>query len=197
MKILGVYVVSVIYSLIRYVAFTPDNVSHIPLFVMNKGISMGAAFCIVTAYVIAYQQQRATVSESSHVPWFRAGSLGLFFHIPVSILLIRPEYFEEFFLHSGRMNFYGEIVLMLGVLSTICVYLLSKPSWKEMQRWYLSLIVMSGLVAHTLFMGLARGISLSAKRGYLPPMWLLSLIALSVGLIFLLMSKPDREAPDR
>jgi hypothetical protein len=55
---------------------------------------------------------------------------------------------------------------------------------------------MTTLFTHTLSMGIARGVHLTRAYAYLPPMWLLSLAGIALGLVFVLLSRPPRQ-PDR
>jgi hypothetical protein len=52
------------------------------------------------------------------------------------------------------------------------------------------------LFSHTLCMGIARGLNITAKHAYLPPMWLLSLIGIALGAAFLLLSRPQASSTD-
>ncbi len=49
--IIALYLVSLVYSFIRYVTFAPKNAENIPTFVVNKGVAMAAALCFVAAFV--------------------------------------------------------------------------------------------------------------------------------------------------
>lgn len=182
----------------RYVVFTPKNLPHLPVFIMNKAVSMAAAFCFALALWQQWRHARgAAVSGIEPTTWFRAGVFGVVAHIPMSLVILRPGYFKEFFITDpsvgGRLNFNGEAVLLFGALTAGCVYLLARAQWTPRHRWWLSLAMMTVLFAHTLCMGLARGLNINAGHGYLPPMWLLSLIGTALGGAFLLMTRPGSE----
>jgi hypothetical protein len=91
------------------------------------------------------------------------------------------------------MSLNGEAVFLFGALTAGGVYLLTRTHWPPRQRWRLSVATTAGLFAHTLCMGLARGLNFTASHAYLPPMWLLSLIGIALGLGFLLRSRPPRD----
>jgi hypothetical protein len=189
-QVVALYIASVVYSAIRYVVFAPKNLEHLPVFVVNKGVSMGAALCFAIAFLVQWRRWRGGAGPRV---WFRAGIFGVCLHIPMSLAILRPVYFKEFFLESGRMSFGGEAVFLFGALTAGGIYLLTRQDWTAMHRWMLSLATMVVLFLHTLFMGIARGLNINASHAYLPPMWLLSLIGIGLGLAFVLLDRPARE----
>lgn len=187
------YVLCMIYSAVRYVVFTPQNLQNLPVFVLNKGISMGAAFCFALAFWHQWRKRRGAVGGHDPSAWFRAGVFGAVAHIPMSLVILRPGYFKEFFA-GDRLSLNGEAVFLFGALSAGGIYLLTRTTWTSLQRWWLSLAFTAVLFSHTLFMGIARGLNINRSHAYLPPMWLLSLIGIALGLVFLLLSRPRHEA---
>lgn len=195
-QIVMLFVCSIAYSIVRYVLFTPQNLQNLPVFVVNKGVSMAAALCFTIAFWQQWRAQRGAISLTTAPLWFRAGIFGSIWHIPMSLSILRPSYFKEFFAaDGGRMSLNGEAVFMFGALTAGGVYLLSRQQWTLIQRWRLSLAVMMTLFGHTLCMGIARGLNINASHGYLPPMWLLSVIGIACGIAFLVMSRPSHDAP--
>jgi hypothetical protein len=192
-KILWLYVASVAYSVVRYAVFAPQNFQNLPIFIVNKGVAMAVPLCFAIAF---WQQLRMRGGPpGTHAPtaWFRAGVWGICAHVPMSLSLLRPGYFPEFF-SSERFSFNGEAVLLFGALTTGGVYLLTRTHWDALLRWRLSMLTMALLFAHTLFMGIARGINIKASHGYLPPMWMLSLIGIGFAVAFLVRSRPPAAA---
>jgi hypothetical protein len=206
--IIGLYVGSIIYALIRYVAFAPSNLHHIPAFITNKGVAMAAAFCFAMGIV---QQLRTARGAQAAIgapaapdaaAWFRAGVFGVIWHVPMSLAILRPSYFKEFFepmpasadaavLAAGpRMSLEGELVFLCGGLAAGLIFLLLRPTWTPLTRWRLSLGAMLVLLAHTLAMGYCRGLNINASHAYLPPMWLLGSLGILGGIVVLLMTKP-------
>lgn len=185
------YVLCMTYSAIRYVVFAPQNLQNLPIFVLNKGISMGAALCFALAFWFGWRKIETRFSSNA-TGWFRAGVWGVVAHIPMSLAILRPAYFKEFFA-GERLSLTGEAVFLFGAVTAGGIYLLTRMSWTPLQRWQLSLAAMSTLFAHTMFMGVARGLNINKSHAYLPPMWLLSLIGIACGIAFLLMSRPKNE----
>jgi hypothetical protein len=195
--IAALYLCSMIYSAVRYVVFMPDNLANLPVFVLNKGISMAAALCFAIAFCQQWRRQRRAAVTVEPITWFRAGVVGVVAHIPMSLAILRPSYFREFFA-GDRLSLNGEAVFLFGALTAGGIHLLTRTNWTPLHRWWLSLATMSLLFSHTLFMGIARGLNINRSHAYLPPMWLLSLIGIAMGLGFVLMSRPrdaDRAGP--
>ena len=197
LKIVLLYGVSMGYSAVRYIVFAPQNLEHLPVFVLNKGISMAAALCFAMAFWVQWRRLRGAIDGGmggiEPATWFRAGVVGVFAHIPMSLAILRPAYFKEFFL-GERFSFTGEAVFLFGAATAGGIYLLSRTTWSQRDRWWLSLATLATLLAHTLCMGIARGLNINRSHAYLPPMWLLSLIGIALGMIFLLMSRPRTPA---
>ena len=156
LKILSVYAFAVAYAVVRYVAFNPDNSQNLPVFVFNKGISMAAAFCFAIAFFCQWRAQRIDRNEVAN-DWFRAGIFGAIAHVPLSLAILRPGYFREFFA-DDRLSFGGEVVVLFGAATLGGIYLLSRAHWSVMHRWGISLATLTVLFTHTLSMGLVRGL---------------------------------------
>lgn len=199
--IVSLFAASVAYSSVRYLVFAPKNLENLPVFVVNKGVSMAAALCFVMAFVQQLRKQRGASISVEPSAWFRAGVFGAIWHIPMSLAILRPSYFKEFFAPAteaaaapGRMTFAGELVFSFGGLAAGTLYLVTRQNWTAAQRWWLSLGAMLMLQTHVLAMGYSRGVNLNASHAYLPPMWLLSAIAIFIGIVVLLISRPKHDA---
>ncbi len=188
------YLACIIYAVVRYVAFSPQNFQHLPVFVLNKAFSMGAALCFAIAFW--YQWRGTAILNNGTDPsgWFRSGVFGSVAHVPMSLAILNPSYFKAFFIND-RMTFIGEAVFLFGALTLAGIYFLTRPSWSLRHRWWISLGTISMLFCHTLCMGIARGFNMNRSYAYLPPMWLISLIGTTLGAVFLLLSRPISQDP--
>lgn len=192
---------SFVYATIRYVVFIPNNLENLPVFVVNKGVSMAASLCFVAAFVQQLRRQRGAAIAVEPAAWFRAGVFGAIWHIPMALVVLRPAYFKEFFVAaadgvagSGRMSLAGELVFCFGGMAAGTLYLLTRQQWTAGQRWWLSLAALLMLQTHVLAMGYCRGLNINASHAYLPPMWLLSAVGVFIGIVLLLLSRPVRNA---
>jgi hypothetical protein len=191
-NIVLMYLMAVAYSAVRYVVFAPKNLENLPVFVVNKGVSMAAALCFALAFWRQWRE-RLRPDSAGAAAWFRAGVFGAFAHVPMSLAVLRPGYFREFFA-GDRLSFNGEAVFLFGALTAGGIYLLGRSHWTPRQRWWLSLATVGTLFIHTLCMGIVRGLNMHRSHAYLPPMWLLSLIGIALGAGFLLLSRPTSPA---
>lgn len=192
-RILVLFAIALAYSITRYVVFKPSNLEHLPVFVVNKAVSMGAALCFAMAFWRQWRRRRGHEGGDDPDVWFRAGVCGALMHIPMSLAILRPSYFKGFF-DGDKLSFGGEAVFLFGACTAAGIYLVTRPHVSPTPRWWISLGTMTALFGHTLAMGLARGLNINASHGYLPPMWLISLIGIGAGLAFVLMSRPAGEA---
>ncbi len=192
--VVALYVVAIAYSIVRYIVFAPYNLSNLPLFIVNKGVSMAAAFCFAAGFFQQLRQNRGVAIHVEPATWFRAGVFGAIVHIPASLVILRPEYFKEFF-HQGRLSFAGETVFLFGGLTAGGIFLLLRPRWNAMTRWWLSLGTMLTLLAHVSAMGYCRGLNIDRAHGYMPPMWLLSAIGILIAIVWLLRGRPITRSP--
>jgi len=189
LKIAALYLAAVAYSVVRYVVFMPANLPNLPVYVANKGISMAAAFCFALAFWQQWRARGAPGAAEAAAAWFRAGVVGVLAHVPLSLAILHPAYFREFFA-GDRFSFNGEAVILFGALTAGGIYLLGRGHWTARQRWWLSLATMTTLFTHALSMGFARGLNINRSHAYLPPMWLLSVAGIALGVGFLFLSRP-------
>lgn len=187
--ILTLYIVSLVYSVIRYVAFTPQNLENLPVFIVNKGVAMAAALSFAFGFLQQMRKMRGRAICVEPATWFRAGVFGAIMHVPISLAILTPGYFPEFF-GEKRLSFAGEMVFLFGGLTAAMIFLLLRPTWDAVTRWWLSLGAMVTLFAHVVAMGYARGLNMNISHAYMPPMWLLSAIGIAAAICWLLGSRP-------
>ena len=105
-------------------------------------------------------------------------------HVPMALTVLRPGYFPEFFESDGaRLRLMGELVFFFGATGLGLTWLLTHGQLAAKLRDRLSVLLLAVISAHVGAMGICRGIHINAKHAYLPPMWMLSLIALVIALI--------------
>jgi hypothetical protein len=188
------YGLALVYAVVRYGVFAPQNLENLPAFILNKGISMAAAFCFVLAFREQCRRERDQRCGLEPASWFRAGLFGVWAHVPLSLALLQPAYFREFYA-GERLSFNGETIFLFGALAVGSIYLLSRPGLTPRRRWWGSLATLLLVATHVSFMGLARGLNINRSHAWLPPMWLLSLVGLALGIAYLLRTRPGLPAP--
>lgn len=196
-SIVILYVACVVYAVVRYAVFVPKNWENLPVFIVNKGVAMGAAIAFTLALwglVRGRLGGAPGVWGAEAAAWFRAGVFGAICHVPISIAILEPAYFKEFFVTvdpaafaatgiGPRMSFAGEMVFILGGLAAGTLYLITRQTWSARARWWLNVTFATVLTGHVLMMGYNRGVNINASHAYLPPMWLLSAIAGGIGIV--------------
>lgn len=73
-QIAAVYLIALVYAVVRYVAFNPENASIVPVFVVNKAVAMAMAICFLMGIVCQRRAERRSAQSPDAVRWFRAGT---------------------------------------------------------------------------------------------------------------------------
>ena len=109
-KILWLYGASIVYSIVRYAVFAPQNFQNLPIFIVNKGVAMAVPLCFAVAFWQQMRMRDGTPGKYAPAAWFRAGVWGICAHIPLSLSLLRPGYFPEFFTAGVIIVLFGALV---------------------------------------------------------------------------------------
>jgi hypothetical protein len=185
----GIWVISVfsvIYALVRYVLFMPTYINHVPSFILNKAVGMAASFFLVYALCCRCcgQTDKAGV-------YFRATFFAVVVHVPLSLTLLRPGYFPEFFTKDGStLKPWGEMVVLFGAVGLATLWQNSRDRLTAITQKRLGLTLLIVIFTHVGSMGICRGLNITAKHAYLPPMWLLSLVVIAVGFAMVAKVQP-------
>jgi DMSO/TMAO reductase YedYZ heme-binding membrane subunit len=181
-----VFGLSLFYAIIRYHLAAEIPWQHISLFILNKATSLSAVVFISCSYLIGKlirwhdhdkQLRLIVVKFCGLVGFFLAG-----IHAFMSVLLMKPAYFEKYFQADGRMNWMGELGMAAGI---VALFLLMSPAvtslsimskaiggkrWKRSQRLgYYSLLL---VIIHVFVLGF---------NGWLAPQkWPAGLIPISL-----------------
>jgi hypothetical protein len=174
-----IILLSIVYALVRYVAFAPENMEHIPVFILNKAVSMAGALTLIAAL---WNRYRGRIEVA--VRYFNITLALVVMHVPMALTVLRPGYFPEFFEPDGaRLRLMGELVFLFGAAGLGLTWLLAQGQLIAQMRERAGLLLLAVISAHVGAMGICRGIHINAKHAYLPPMWMLSLIALVIALV--------------
>jgi len=172
------------YALVRYHVVGSVAWEHFPLFILNKVISLAATVFIACSYLVGRVIKWHNDDKGMRLVVVKfCGLMGFFLavaHILCSFLLMNPSYFAKYFLDDGRMNAYGEIVMIGG------------QRWKRAQR--IGYVALTLVVAHLVALGI-RGWMAPGKWSGMPPISLLAVVAALVPLLIKgreLFAKRDR-----
>lgn len=191
-----VFVLSLIYATLRYTVFKGTPLDNLPVFVLNKAVSMTALFMLGLSVLSSVNETRR-----------QSGMMGLALsalHVLLSQAILAPGYFQKLYLTRGEaasFSLTGELVVLTGALGLWGLLLLgwpkhpaSSPGWRAALPWIAKAVVaLVGL--HCLFLGWSGWFSPSAWPGYMPPITLIcfvfSVLVLLAGLRGTKTSPPE------
>lgn len=165
------FLVALIYAVVRYNIFGDVAWANIPVFVTNKAISW-AGLALFGLSVV-------TRDTSDRRGYGTLAAAAILTHVALSVMVLSPAYFSKFFGASGRMNGVGEVAMLAGVLAAVVLCGLfmanSRPhqggtslraGWGRAVLWF--------SVLHVVVMGFPGWLAPSTWPGYLPPITLWS-----------------------
>lgn len=195
---LGVLLASFAYAALRYVVFGDVSVDQLPVFVMNKALSI--AGLVLIALAVGARPIAGAVPAAS---WLRRdrralGMAGLAFagvHTVLSLLLLDPAYFGKFYAAgAGRMTLAAELSMLAGAVALALLVWQSRITCggtagddasrraSACRRWLgTGVLALAGL--HVGFMGLPGWFTPADWPGGLPPITLLSTGVAVLGVI--------------
>jgi len=179
------------YAVVRYHVAGDVAWSHLPLFVLNKAISLAAVFFVGASYLIGkiihwYDEDaklRLVVIKFCGLVGFFLATI----HAIMSLTLLKPGYFAKYFDVAGRLNLQGEIGMSVGILALM--FLLSPAittlpmmpkalggwRWKRSQRvGYFALLLVS---FHLVALGLKGWLAPNGWTAGMPPISLVAFLA--------------------
>ena len=105
-----IFSVCLIYSFIRYITLGPEDVSQLPLYVMNKALSWAGLATIGLSRLLGHAAARKQAGL--------IGALMIGLHVVMSMLILKPEYLDKFFdpMNGMKLTGAGEASMLAGVL---------------------------------------------------------------------------------
>ena len=105
-----IFSVCLIYSFIRYITLGPEDVSQLPLYVMNKALSWAGLATIGLSRLLGHAAARKQAGL--------IGALMIGLHVVMSLLVLKPEYLRKFFdsMNGMKLTGAGEASMLAGVL---------------------------------------------------------------------------------
>jgi uncharacterized membrane protein YfcA len=182
-QLLVVLLSTTIYAVVRYCGFGGVSLIHVPVYVLNKAISMAAAVSLLMAAMSVVRSRRETA-----VFWSKACTNLAFIHVLLSLSILSKGYFDKFF-DNGKMSLTGEATVFFGAMAAYCIWRLNTRGMKPAE-WRTTTAAMYALVAGHLFvMGYDGWLQVQKWNGGLPPITLLSFLFVIYGLMTFLRSK--------
>ena len=105
-----IFSVCLIYSFIRYITLGSEDVSQLPLNVMNKALSLAGLATIGLSRLLGHAAARKQAGLT--------GALMIGLHVVMSMLVLKPDYLHKFFdsMNGMKLTGAGEASMLAGVL---------------------------------------------------------------------------------
>ena len=192
--IILIFIFSVTYSIVRYHIFGGVEWSQLPVFIMNKIMSMnGLILLTFTLSLKPLKNKGINISQK----WLRGrkvigvvGFVSILIHIILSALLFSPVYYNKFFNTDGTLTLNSGLSMIFGVLAFVMLwyYNLSfynpqKDIEKNMvvrSRGFL-LLIMPFVAIHLFFMGYKGWLNPAGWHGGIPPISLITFVIIIAG----------------
>lgn len=188
---------SVGYAVLRYNIFGGVPWKDLPLFILNKGVSL-ASLILLTFNFSLSPLKNFGISISDKLLSARK-SLGVtgfafaFMHLIMSISILNPAYYPIFFIEEGSLTLRGGLCLLGGVLSFILLWVYYK-SFKQMVKKDNKinamitsktsiLYILFFLGIHLFFLGYTGWTTVELWPGGLPPISLISFLIFLIGFL--------------
>ena len=190
--VVGSFVLSMAYAVIRYHVFGTTPWAHMPVFTTNKAISVASLFALAGAFVVNGAAARARLG----ITGFGLAVL----HVLMTLSILGPATYPKLY-EGDRVNFLGEVAMLTGCLATVLLFLpatatataireqLGPARWRSWQRAGLVAVACVGL--HVTAIGFRGWLKPEAWPGYLPPITLGSLL---IALVPFVVGRKQRRA---
>jgi DMSO/TMAO reductase YedYZ heme-binding membrane subunit len=193
-----------IYAGIRYHVVEGVPLTHAPLYILNKAISLGGLAFLAISYLVGkVAGLRWDERQLELVVIKFCGLMGfslIVAHVLMSLALLDPAYYAK--LYAGaRFNLTGELSLSLGVFALWCFTLpaitslpymydeLGADRWLRAQRTgYAGLMLAAG---HVLVMGVMAWLRPGDWPAALPPITALAFVVAMIPLVVRLIRNED------
>ena len=184
-QFLTAFLFTTAYAVIRYAGFGNVSLIHVPVYIMNKSISMTAVEALSMAALGLMHSEKDTVRF-----WINVCSQLIFVHIFLSLGLLSGEkgYFASFF-DGDKMSLTGEVVLLMGVLTTYCFWRLQATGIKPALRRTLTILASTCVAIHLFAMGYNGWLDVLRWNGGMPPITLLSFLLVIYSLTVFLLAR--------
>lgn len=195
----GVFAVTFVYSLVKYVGFSGVSTSDIPLFLVNKALSFASVLMLAFSLVIGpLVRMRALNAKTWMLNRKYVGLIGFGAAAVHSafflLMLLNPQFYPKFFLDSGRLTGLAQLAFLSGAIALSVFAVLAMTSldsvrktmggifWKKTHAHVTGASVL--VLFHLAFIGLKGWMTPGKWPVGLPPITLLAFVPLVAVLVF-------------
>lgn len=192
------------YALTRYVLSGAVHPENIPLYIVNKAVSLTSVACLLIA-ALAYVKNDRSRSRTWGAFSFHAAAI----HVLLSVMLLNENYFESLYYvwgtvdgsivnvreHTERLKLTGELSLLFGVLGAYAYAMLFRAKQGTRAMAYLKLASTFCVGCHIFVMTVTTWAPWSWRSNFfLPPISLLGFLCVGVAFLIYLRMKDAKEA---
>ena len=198
-----ILVLTMTYAVLRYNILGTVPLKDIPLFILNKAVSLSSLILLTASFSIGPLKNLGIklplhFINSRHV-YGMIGFILTLIHVFISLILLSPVMYSKFFLENGSLSFSAGLSMLGGVLSIAILWFYnwrSQHHLKESRLFNqfttsrkLILTTLFFVAIHLFFMGYKNWITPATWQGGLPPISLISFIIFSIGFIINLFGR--------
>ncbi|MDA0708654.1 MAG: hypothetical protein O3B73_00420 [bacterium] len=183
-KLAAVAVCTSLYALVRYAVFGGVSPIHIPVYLLNKSVSLA---CVFFLFFTALGHARSNPEKVSF--WGTAVLHSAYLHVMLSLALMSKAYYPKFF-GADKMNLTGELTLLFGVAAVYCTWFVRSRRYVFRHRQVFPLLTVFLVMGHLTAMGNAGWLTVEDWHGGLPPITLIGFVLAAIS--FILFFKPKR-----
>jgi len=158
-----IFAFSTIYAILRYHVFGPVLDKDLFLYTLNKIFIFSAVLIMLYRVISRYSKEKELLRK-----WIL---VLISLHIILSLLLVRPYYFPDFFLNEKGFSFKGNLVLIGGAITAI-LFLFKENNF--FPKIYFKYLVLIFITIHLVSMGIDGWLKPWNWHGFMPPITLLS-----------------------
>jgi hypothetical protein len=156
--------------------------------VFNKVLALSGFLLLIFSSVITFwKNDRGGWKKSLYEEKDLIGFVSLvliIMHVFISIIILKPEYYEKFFGMDGKFNLTGELSMFFGVTGLAMMWMVNRffsifgvvnPQKKPRKQFkkLINIAIIAGFL-HTCIMGIKSWFSPWDWHGFLPPITLLA-----------------------
>ena len=190
---------AVVYSILRYNIFGQVPWKDLPFYVMNKALSLTVIvlFSVSSSYKFFNRnkeqlKQKHEILVNTIEP---ISFLLIIIHVFMSLMLFKPEVFAKFFVENGTISLVGGISMLAGIISFVLLFMNKLNSFLNKKNnatcYFFPVafnIIIVFIILHISFMGFNGWLTPKKWHGGMPPISLLAIAFLFLGLIIKILN---------
>jgi hypothetical protein len=169
-----------VYTLVRYIGFGNVDMTQIPVFLLNKSLSMSSVIFLLIA---AYHSSNNQITKSKF--WGSSALFSALLHVLFSLSILSGAYFSKLFI-ADKLTWQGGLFILFGILAIFIFFIIKSSELDDTKRKKYFQLGTLFLLFHLFFLGFSDWLKIQDWHGFLPPISLLSFLILIAAEIFYL-----------